>query len=508
MPPVQVSGLRVGEVSSIELDGPQVLVKFTSTTTSALGDRTEAAIKTKSLLGSKILEVTPRGDGAAAGPIPLERTTSPYQLPDALGDLATNDQRTEHRPAVAIAGHVWRRRSPTPRRTCKVAVAGVARFSQTLNDRDAQLRNLLTNANKATKVLAERSDQMVGLIANTNALLAQLQTQSAALDQISGNVSAVAQQLKGFIAENRAAAQTGAGQAQRRADDRRQPQGQGAGSHQGAQRLRDVAGRVGGVGTVLQGLHRQPVARAVRSAVRRCRVLRPGPGSAHAAALAAHRSADRSARRRRRCRCPTRAPGRAASPRLNLPDAITGKPGDQACGPPGLPLPGPTAATRTASRCPRRRPAGRRRTAGAGAARTAVHARPTPSPVYVARTRRGTAESGQGDAMTQSAGRPRSRWPIALVVVLAGGCRASAVRSRAQVDKHARSPRISTTATACYAGDDVRILGVPVGKIDKIEPQPQRAKITFWVDDKYKVPADAKAVDPVARRWSRRGPSS
>ena len=38
------------------------------------------------------------------------------------------------------------------------------------------------------------------------------------------------------------------------------------------------------------------------------------------------------------------------------------------------------------------------------------------------------------------------------------------------------------------------ILGVPVGKIDKIEPQPTRAKITFWFDDKYKVPADANAV--------------
>ena len=79
----------------------------------------------------------------------------------------------------------------------------MARFSQTLNERDAQLRNLLTNANKATGVLAERTDQVVSLITNTNALLAQLRTQSAALDQISGNISALAQQLSGFIAENR-----------------------------------------------------------------------------------------------------------------------------------------------------------------------------------------------------------------------------------------------------------------------------------------------------------------
>jgi phospholipid/cholesterol/gamma-HCH transport system substrate-binding protein len=34
--------------------------------------------------------------------------------------------------------------------------------------------------------------------------------------------------------------------------------------------------------------------------------------------------------------------GQGGEPRLTLPDAITGKPGDQGCGPPGLPLPGPT----------------------------------------------------------------------------------------------------------------------------------------------------------------------
>ncbi len=45
-----------------------------------------------------------------------------------------------------------------------------------------------------------------------------------------------------------------------------------------------------------------------------------------------------------------------------------------------------------------------------------------------------------------------------------------------------------------FPGDEVRILGVKVGKIDAIEPQPNRVKITFWYDDKYQVPADAKAV--------------
>ena len=45
-----------------------------------------------------------------------------------------------------------------------------------------------------------------------------------------------------------------------------------------------------------------------------------------------------------------------------------------------------------------------------------------------------------------------------------------------------------------FVGDEVRILGVPVGEIDTIEAQGTRVKITFWYDGTYQVPADAKAV--------------
>jgi phospholipid/cholesterol/gamma-HCH transport system substrate-binding protein len=45
-----------------------------------------------------------------------------------------------------------------------------------------------------------------------------------------------------------------------------------------------------------------------------------------------------------------------------------------------------------------------------------------------------------------------------------------------------------------YVGDDVRILGVTVGKITEIEPQPDRVRVAFWYDSKHKVPADAKAA--------------
>ena len=57
-----------------------------------------------------------------------------------------------------------------------------------------------------------------------------------------------------------------------------------------------------------------------------------------------------------------------------------------------------------------------------------------------------------------------------------------------------RSSAYFANSNGIFVGDEVRILGVPVGKIETIEPQPNRVKITFWYDAKYQVPADAKAV--------------
>ena len=45
-----------------------------------------------------------------------------------------------------------------------------------------------------------------------------------------------------------------------------------------------------------------------------------------------------------------------------------------------------------------------------------------------------------------------------------------------------------------YTSDEVRILGVAVGTVEKIEPQPNAAKVTFSVDRQYPVPADAEAA--------------
>jgi phospholipid/cholesterol/gamma-HCH transport system substrate-binding protein len=337
---VQVAGLRVGEVSSVDLNGARVVVRFNIDDDVHLGDRTEAAIKTKSLLGAKILDVTSRGDGNLAQPIPVDRTASPYQLPDALGDLAStvNALNTDQvSDSLAVLAQTFQDTPPDLR----AAVEGIGRFSQTLDERDAQLRTLLSNASKVTGVLAERSDQIVSLIHDTNALLAELQNQSAALDQISNNISALAKQVSGFINDNRATLKPALEKLNGvlATIDNRKDRVQRA--------LHLAQGYVMRLG---ESLASGPFFKAYISNLLPGQFVQPFIDAAFSDlgldphTLAPSQLNDPQTGQPGTPALPVPYPrtGQGGDPRLNLPDAITGKLGDQGCGPPGIPLPGPT----------------------------------------------------------------------------------------------------------------------------------------------------------------------
>ena len=81
---------------------------------------------------------------------------------------------------------------------------------------------------------------------------------------------------------------------------------------------------------------------------------------------------------------------------------------------------------------------------------------------------------------------------IGLALVLIGGI-VVAVRAVDQITRH-NVVAYFENSNGLFVGDDVVVLGMPIGKIEKIEPQPDRVKVSFWYDDQYKVPADADAV--------------
>lgn len=336
---VEVSGLPVGRVSSIELDGQQVLVRFRINGDVHLGDRTTAAIKTKGLLGTKKLDVEPKGDGALSGPIPLERTTSPYQLPDALGDLTTTisglntDQLSE---SLATMARTFADTPPDLRN----AVAGVARFADTLNKQDAQLRTLLENAAKTTEVLANRTDSIVQLVRETNTLLVALNQQSESLDRIWRNISAVSQQLKAFIGENRTTLKPALEKLNgvlTIVDDRKE-------------RVQDAVKRLNSYAMSLgESVSSGPFFKAYIVNLFPGQFVQPFIDAAFSdlgldpSVLLPSQRTDPQIGQPGTPPLPVPYPrtGQGGQPHLTLPDAITGKPGDQVCGSPDAPLSGP-----------------------------------------------------------------------------------------------------------------------------------------------------------------------
>jgi phospholipid/cholesterol/gamma-HCH transport system substrate-binding protein len=337
---VRVSGMTVGRVSGIHLEGTKVRVEFTVDDAIDLGDRTEAAIKTETVLGAKMLELTPRGDGKLTGTIPLERTKSPYDLPDALGDLTTTISgldTTQLSESLTTLAQTFQDTPPELR----LALDGVARFSDTLNNRDAQLRNLLANANKVTGVLAKRSDEIAQLVRNADALLYALLSQRASIDALMNNLTAASQQLSGLVQDNRTTLRPALDKLNGVLgilDNRKQELQKTLGL---LRRYAMSFGEVLGSGpffkaslvNLIPGQFSQPFIDAAFSdlgldpnVLLPSQLVDPPTGQPGTPPLP----------------MPYPRTGQGGPPNLTLPDAITGKPGDQGCGPPGVPLPGPT----------------------------------------------------------------------------------------------------------------------------------------------------------------------
>jgi phospholipid/cholesterol/gamma-HCH transport system substrate-binding protein len=379
---VQVSGYQVGNVTGIDLEGSKVKVTFTVDDNIRLGDRTEAAIKTDTLLGAKIVDVVPRGDGHLSGSIPLERSRSPYQLPDALSDVTNTvkgldtDQLSQ---SLAVLSDTLKDTPPDLR----AAVDGLTQFSKTINTRDTQLRSLLTNANKATTVLAKRTDQVVGLIRDTNSLVAELLTQSNALDGLAGHLSGLSRELSGLVADNRKQLKPALDKLNgvlTIVDDRK------AKVQESIKLLNTYALSLGEsvssgpffnayIANLLPGQFVQPFIDAAFSDLGLdpntklpSDLTDPQVGQAGTPALP----------------IPYPRTGQGGDPRLTLPDAITGNPGDQGCGPPGLPLPGPTGCYPYREPIPPGPPGGPPPGPPAPApSELAPTTEPTPAPVYV-----------------------------------------------------------------------------------------------------------------------------
>lgn len=200
---VTLSGIKVGAVSDVALDNGDALVTFTLSGKYGLGSDTTAHIRTGTLLGERVLALEPAGAGRmhAMDVIPVSRTSSPYSLTDAVGELTTNTAGTDTESLnqsldtlSATIDQIAPQLGPT--------FDGLSRLSKSLNSRNQGLADLLKSAADVSGVLSERSQQVNTLILNSNDLVGVLNDRRQAIVALLAQTAAVSRTLSGVVADN------------------------------------------------------------------------------------------------------------------------------------------------------------------------------------------------------------------------------------------------------------------------------------------------------------------
>jgi len=196
---VRVAGLTVGTVRSVGIDGTAVTVEFTAEGLD-LGDRTTAAIKSDNALGRKYVQVVPAGEGQVDS-IPLERTTAPYGVTEALGDLSATTAEVDVDQLEKSLDSLSTMFADTPEEF-GAAVRGVGRLSASISSRDAELSRLFEKAKSVTGVLADRNVELTRLMGDGALFFDEIRSRRQVIHDLLVNARAVAAELGGLVDDN------------------------------------------------------------------------------------------------------------------------------------------------------------------------------------------------------------------------------------------------------------------------------------------------------------------
>lgn len=201
---VRIAGVKVGQVRKLSLDGNKVVVHFTIASTE-VGDRTEAGIEVKTLLGQHFLSLTPAGDHPlpANAVIPLSRTRTPVNIVPAFNQLTDQTSRTDtDQVAEAFTSLATTLKVTAPE--MDGALDGLSRLSQTVTKRDADIAELFRHTRSVTGVVARRDEEIAELLTASDEVLKVLKQRRKTIRAIIVDTRRLALQLEGLVGDNRA----------------------------------------------------------------------------------------------------------------------------------------------------------------------------------------------------------------------------------------------------------------------------------------------------------------
>jgi phospholipid/cholesterol/gamma-HCH transport system substrate-binding protein len=202
---VRIAGVRVGKVEKVALDGDHVKVTFRIESGSGFGQDTRAEIKVKTLLGAMYLGLVPAGSGQLeeGSEIPVERTSSPYDVVEAFSGLAETSQRIDTDQLAESLTTLADLTRNTPEEF-REALSGVSRLSADIAARDEQINTLLKNLDRVTTVLDDRDQDIVGLMRESDVLFRALVARRESVHALLESTSVMSKELTVLVRQSRA----------------------------------------------------------------------------------------------------------------------------------------------------------------------------------------------------------------------------------------------------------------------------------------------------------------
>ncbi len=201
---VRIAGVRVGKVRTVELDGDHVRVEFKVATSEKFGKETAAGVRVKTLLGAMYLSLEPEGSGqlSEGTEIPLDRTTSPYDVVEAFSGLAERAEDIDTQSLTKSLNTLAALSENTPEEF-RTALTGLSALSANIAARDQELETLLANTRKVSGVLGDRREDIVTLMREGNKLFTALAARRESVHNLLVATSQLSVQLTGLVRDTR-----------------------------------------------------------------------------------------------------------------------------------------------------------------------------------------------------------------------------------------------------------------------------------------------------------------
>lgn len=204
---VDVSGIEVGAVDTVRLDGAKVLVGLKVRRDLRLGANARAAIKMSTILGKLHVELVPgEGNSLPGNRIPLQNTSVPYNLGKVVRDpqYRASFERIERIDPDKLRRSLdllTAQMGDSPQLTVQ-ALDSIGALAKVINDRRDEVDTLLKSMDQVSQLVAGNRNSVLLLLTRGEAIGNAVALRQRLLKQLLDNVAELSRLLRDMGVDN------------------------------------------------------------------------------------------------------------------------------------------------------------------------------------------------------------------------------------------------------------------------------------------------------------------